>query len=74
MTAIAMRKKLVSYLQVAEEKKIKAIYALMQSDIEQEEGRIDIKQYNKELAEAEAEFAQGDYISHAAMKRDIRRW
>lgn len=69
-----MRKKLVSYLQVAEEKKIKAIYALMQSDIEQEEDRIDIKQYNKELAEAEAEFAQGDYISHAAMKRDIRRW
>lgn len=74
MTAIAMRKKLLSYLEVAEEKKIKAIYALVQNDIEQEEERINIKQYNKELAEAEAEYASGDYVSHLAMKREIKKW
>ncbi|MEN9548722.1 MAG: hypothetical protein RIR12_1313 [Bacteroidota bacterium] len=74
MTAMAIRKKLVSYLQIAEEKKVKAIYALVQNDIEQEEGRLDIKQYNKELAEAEAEFSKGDYISHAAMKKQIKQW
>jgi hypothetical protein len=74
MTAVAIRKKLVSYLQVAEEKKVKAIYALVQNDIEQEEGRIDIKKYNKELAEAEAEFVKGDYISHAALKKEIKKW
>jgi uncharacterized cysteine cluster protein YcgN (CxxCxxCC family) len=73
MTTVAIRKKIVSYLKVAEEKKIKAIYALLQDDIEAE-GRIDIKQYNKELAEAEAEFAKGDYITNTAMKKQIRQW
>ncbi|MBX2922239.1 MAG: hypothetical protein KF746_08620 [Chitinophagaceae bacterium] len=73
MTATVIRKKLVSYLQVAEAQKVKAIYALVKDDIEQE-GRIDIKQYNKELAEAEAEFAKGDYISNAAMKKKLRQW
>ncbi|MGC4037511.1 MAG: hypothetical protein QM764_16235 [Chitinophagaceae bacterium] len=73
MTAVTIRKKLVSYLQVAEEQKVKAIYALLKDDIEQE-GRIDIKQYNKELAEAEQEFLNGDYISNAEMKKRIRKW
>ncbi|MEP7109705.1 MAG: hypothetical protein ABI760_17045 [Ferruginibacter sp.] len=73
MTAVAIRKKLVSYMQVADEKKVKAIYALLEEDIEQE-GRINIEQYNKELAEAEAEFINGEYISNAAMKKRIKQW
>ena len=73
MTALAIRKKLVSYLQVAEDQKVKALYALLKDDIEQE-GRIDLKQYNKELAEAEAEFQKGDYNSNAAMKKKIKQW
>jgi len=73
MTVIAIRKKLVSYLQEAEDQKIKAIYALVKDDIEQE-GRIDIAQYNRELAEAEEEFKKGDYISNAAMKKKIKQW
>jgi hypothetical protein len=74
MTVVAIRKKLLSYLQVAEEHKVKAIYALLRSDIEQEDGRIDIERYNNELAEAEAEFEKGDYISNAAMKTRIKKW
>jgi hypothetical protein len=73
MTSIAIRKKLASYMQVAEEQKVKAIYALLKDEIEQE-GRINIKQYNKELAEAEAQFSNGDYISHAEMKKKIKQW
>lgn len=73
MTVLSIRKKLVSYLQEAEDQKVKAIYALVKDDIEQE-GRIDIAQYNKELAEAEAEFAKGDYISNAEMKKKIKQW
>lgn len=35
MTAIALRKKLVDYLQVADEKKLKAIYTLLEDEIDQ---------------------------------------
>lgn len=73
MTTVDIRKKLVDYVQVADDKKVKAMYALLVEDIEQE-GRINIEQYNKELAEAEAEFINGDYITNAAMKKKIKQW
>jgi hypothetical protein len=73
MTALSIRKKLVDYLQIADDKKVKAIYALLEDDIEQV-GQISVEQYNKELAEAEAEFNKGDYISNAAMKKKIKQW
>jgi hypothetical protein len=73
MTAIAIRKKLVNYMKIADEKKVKAIYALLEEDIEME-GRINIEQYNKELLEAETEFTNGDYISNAVMKKKIKQW
>ena len=37
MTTIAIRQKLANYMQVANDKKIKAVYALLEDDIEQEE-------------------------------------
>lgn len=37
MTTIAIRKKLVDYLKIADDKKIKAIYALVEDEIEQSE-------------------------------------
>jgi hypothetical protein len=73
MTAVTIRKKLVDYLQVADDKKLKAIYTLLEEDIEQE-GRISIAQYNKELEAAEAAFSSGDFITHAAMKKKIKQW
>ena len=37
MTIVAIRQKLVNYMQVADDKKVKAMYALLEDDIEQEE-------------------------------------
>jgi len=37
MTTIAIRKKLATFMQVADDKKVKAVYALLEDDIEQEE-------------------------------------
>jgi hypothetical protein len=73
MTATAIRKKLADYVQIADEKKLKAIYTLLEEEIE-EDGRLNIEQYNKELSEAEAEYAKGNYISNAAMKKKIKQW
>ena len=73
MTAIVLRKKLVDYLQVADEKKLKAIYTLLENDIEQT-GHISIEQYNKEIDEAEREYENGEYITHEAMKKKMRQW
>jgi len=54
-------------------KKIKAIYTLLEDEIEQEE-RISIKQYNKELEEAEEEFERGEYITNEEMKKNVKEW
>jgi hypothetical protein len=73
MTVVAIRKKLAHYMQVANDEKIKAMYTLLKEDIKQEE-RISIAQYNKELNEAEAEFAKGEFITHDAMLKQIKQW
>ena len=36
--------------------------------------RIDIEQYNRELAEAELEYEKGNYISHYEMLKRIKQW
>jgi hypothetical protein len=36
MTTVAIRKKLVDFLKVADDKKVKAMYALLEDDIEKE--------------------------------------
>ena len=73
MTTVAIRKKLVDYMKVADNKKIKAMYALLEDDIEQD-GRISIEQYNKELEEAEAEFEKGEFITHAEAIKQMKKW
>jgi hypothetical protein len=32
------------------------------------------EQYNKELDEAEAEFENGDYITHEEMIKQVKKW
>ena len=73
MTTIAIRKKLHQFIDNIEEKKAKAIYTLFEKEIKQGD-RISIKQYNKEIDEAEAEFEKGDYISHEALIKKVKQW
>jgi hypothetical protein len=73
MTATTIRKKLTSYLQVADDKKLKAIYMLLEDEIDHP-GRISMQQYNKELEAAETEYSKGDFITHATMKKKIKQW
>jgi predicted transcriptional regulator len=73
MTTMAIREKLTNYLQVADDKKVKAMYALLKDDINFE-GRISIEQYNKELGEAEAEYERGEFFTHEEMLKKIKEW
>ena len=73
MTTVAIRKKLVDYIKVTDYKKIKALYILLEADIEHGK-RISIEQYNIELAEAEAEYEKGDYITHEEAIKQMKKW
>lgn len=73
MTTVSIRQKLHEFIDKIEEKKVKAIYTLFEEEINQGE-RISIAQYNKEIDEAEAEFENGEYITHEAMVKKVKRW
>jgi predicted transcriptional regulator len=73
MTTVAIRKKLVDYMKVADDKKVKAMYALLEDDIEQE-GRISIEQYNKEIDEAMEEIKRGEVYSHEEVVKMSKSW
>ena len=73
MTTVAIRKKLVDYMKVADDKKIKAMYALFEDDIEQD-GRISIEQYNKEIDEAMEEIKRGEVYTHDKVVKMSKSW
>jgi uncharacterized protein (DUF2344 family) len=73
MTTLAIRKKLVDYMQVAEDKKIKAVYALLEDDMKQGK-RISINQYIKEIEAAMNEITKGDIYSHEEVVKLSKKW
>jgi predicted transcriptional regulator len=73
MTTVAIRKKLVDYMKVADDKKVKAMYALLEDDIEQD-GRISIEQYNKEIDEAMEEIKRGEVYTHEEVVKMSKSW
>ncbi len=73
MTTLAIRQKLSDYLQVADDKKIRAIYTILEDDIN-EGGRISIEQYNKEIDEAIEEVKRGEVFTHEEMVKISKTW
>ena len=73
MTTLAIRQKLSDYLQIADDKKIKAIYTILEDDIN-EGGRISIAQYNKEMDEAMEEIKRGEVYTHEEVVKMSKNW
>ena len=73
MTTLAIRQKLSAYLQVADDKKVKAMYALLKDDIKMGES-VSFEQYNKEIDVALAEAEAEDFITQAEMEKEVSKW
>ena len=73
MTTLAIRKKLSDYLQIADDKKVKAMYALLEDNIKIMENVI-LEDYNKEIEEALVEANNGSYITLEQMEKQAARW
>ncbi len=73
MTTLAIRKKLSDYLQIADDKKVKAVYALLEEEIKMSE-IVSVEDYNKEIDEALVEADNGNYINQAQMEKQAARW
>ena len=74
MTTAAIRQKLHSYLEVADDKKVKAIYAIMESEIRQ--SAVDYSQeFKVELDKRHADYKSGKakMITEAESKRRIQK-
>jgi len=73
MTTIAIRKKLANYMKVADDKKIKAMYALFEDEIEQQE----MEYTNEFKAELDRRYEYykhgGKMISAAAANKQISK-
>lgn len=59
MTTKAIRQKLVSYLQVADDKKVKAIYTMVEDEIESSDNDWD-ENFIKDLEDRRDNFANGN--------------
>ena len=74
MTTHALRQKLHSYLEVADDKKIKAMYIMMEEDIE--ESAVEYTDaFKKELDRRHAEYKSGKakMITAAESKKKVRK-
>ena len=71
MTTLAIRKKLSDYLQIADDKKVKAVYALLEEDIKMFEN-VSVEDYSKEIDEALEEANNGNYINQAQMEKSYK--
>lgn len=73
MTIVAIRKKLHEFIDSLEDKKAEAIYTLFEEEINHGQ-HISLEQYNNELAEAEAEYEKGEYVTHEEVLKQMKKW
>lgn len=69
-------KQIVDYLPLLGEEEKRSLVEVIKSFIHLRKSNIsiNIEQYNEDLAEAEAEYENGNYITHEQMKNSVNQW
>jgi hypothetical protein len=76
MTATAIRKKIHSYIDSADEQVVKAIYAMVK-ELDKAPAtmkRFSMQEYNESIEKAEREVAAGKSLSHKEALKQISKW
>ena len=76
MTATAIKKQIDNYLPLLTIQQQELLLQMAKSllHVETKEQRISVKQYNKELAIAEKQIAQGKFTSQADLEKESEKW
>jgi hypothetical protein len=73
MDTSLIRERLSNFIQVADDKKVKGLYALLEDDMEVGE-RISVSQYNKEIDAAIEDLKLGEVYSHDEVVKMSKKW
>ena len=73
MNTSVIRQRLSNFMQRADDKKIKGLYALLEDEMQEGE-RISIAQYNKEIDTALEEVRNGEVYSHDEVVQMSKKW
>jgi hypothetical protein len=73
MNTTAIRNRLSNFMQIADDKKVKGLYALLEDDMQEGE-RISVSQYNKEINAAMEEVKRGEVYSHEEVVKMSKKW
>ena len=74
MSTAQIKEKVQEYISnQADIRFLKMVYALI-NEYDQNDERISIEQYNKELDDAEARIDAGKYISHEDLEKEAKQW
>jgi hypothetical protein len=73
MNTTAIRDRLSNFMQTADDKKVKGLYALLEDDMQEGE-RISVTQYNKEIDTAMEEVKRGEVYSHEDVVKMSKKW
>ena len=76
MATPSLNTELIKYLSLLTPEQKKSVLTLIKSFVTPEikSGRISIEQYNKEIQEAMAEAAAGDYITQEELEKESASW
>jgi hypothetical protein len=76
MTSVAIKKELNNYIPLLTNKQQALLLEMVKNilQVDNSEKRISVKQYNKEIAEAEKQIATGKYTTQADLEKESAKW